>query len=222
MKRVLVTAGGTRECIDGVRYLSNFSTGRTGLLIAEQLYEAGFDVVLLRAKTAPTSPYGFRQEEFEDYASLAKFFTGEFLKNFDCLIQAAAVADFVIERILQGNREIEPSSKLSSDTKLSIELRPTPKLIQQVKKLHPQIYLIGFKLTNTEDLQAQRQAVHKLFTDSKADLVVFNDLRDKGNGQHLYQILRSDHFVLKTGTTSTELAADLCQHLKEFKHVSLS
>ncbi|HET7535081.1 MAG TPA: bifunctional phosphopantothenoylcysteine decarboxylase/phosphopantothenate--cysteine ligase CoaBC, partial [Candidatus Didemnitutus sp.] len=92
--RVLVTAGGTAEPIDGVRVLTNTSTGGTGADIATHLERRGHEVVLLRARNAARPAAPCREEQFESYAELdAALMHLLGTERFDAVIHAAAVSD---------------------------------------------------------------------------------------------------------------------------------
>src|SRR3954454_9024821 len=91
--RVLVTAGGTREPIDSVRYVGNRSSGRMGLAVAEEAARRGAEVTLIAANVALPRPNGVRSVEVESAAQLEAASREEFPES-DVLVMAAAVADF--------------------------------------------------------------------------------------------------------------------------------
>src|SRR5581483_8889492 len=115
-KRVLVTAGGTREPLDSVRYLGNRSSGRMGVALAEEARRRGADVVLLAANLAVPPPAGVETiptptaETMRD-AALA-------LPDVDALLLAAAVADYRPASVLAGKRT-------KDDAGWTLELEPT-------------------------------------------------------------------------------------------------
>ncbi|MCB0393923.1 MAG: bifunctional phosphopantothenoylcysteine decarboxylase/phosphopantothenate--cysteine ligase CoaBC, partial [Bdellovibrionales bacterium] len=94
--RVLITAGGTSEPIDGVRYITNFSTGKTGASIADEFSVSQHDVVYLHARSAEL-PKSFNviRKSFFTYQDLKSLLEKE-LKNhsYDLVIHAAAVSDY--------------------------------------------------------------------------------------------------------------------------------
>ncbi|MEX2044583.1 MAG: bifunctional phosphopantothenoylcysteine decarboxylase/phosphopantothenate--cysteine ligase CoaBC, partial [Opitutus sp.] len=98
--RVLITSGGTAEPVDGVRVLTNTSTGRTGALIAGHFARAGHEVVLLRAHNAGQPAGAVREEVFGTFGELDALLT-RFLgaEDFDAVIHAAAVGDFSVAGI---------------------------------------------------------------------------------------------------------------------------
>ena len=101
--KVLITSGGTREPIDGVRSITNSSTGRTGATLADELLSRGHDVVYMHAASAilPTSSSPrLRLRSFVDFKSLESAMSEELSRNrFDAVIHAAAVSDFSVATI---------------------------------------------------------------------------------------------------------------------------
>ena len=91
--RVLVTAGGTREPIDSVRYVGNRSSGRMGIALAEEAARRGAEVTLVAANVTPAKPAGVRTVDVESAADLLEAVDSAFADT-DVLLMAAAVADF--------------------------------------------------------------------------------------------------------------------------------
>ena len=178
--RVLVTAGGTAEPIDGVRVLTNTSTGATGAGIATFLARRGHDVVLLRARTALAADGPCREETFGSFAELEaalRRLLGTGL--FDAVIHAAAVSDFGVDLIV-GTDGVVPAGvggKIESSRAQQLRLRPHPKLVDGLRALSPSpLTVVAFKLTHGAGESAAVEAVRKLFEHSGADYVVHNDL----------------------------------------------
>jgi phosphopantothenoylcysteine decarboxylase/phosphopantothenate--cysteine ligase len=116
--RVLVTAGGTREPIDSVRYVGNRSSGRMGAALAEEAARRGAEVTLIAANVTLPRPEGVRVIDVETAAQLESAAREEF-PNADVLLMAAAVADF-----RPGDPAADKIKKAGRD-RLSIELEPT-------------------------------------------------------------------------------------------------
>ena len=191
-RRVLVSAGGTEEPIDGVRTLSNLSSGRTGAQIARALAQAGHEVTLLAGRRSQTAGPQVRHLEFSDYASLASLLERELSENFyDWLIHAAAVSDYSVYEIqiddhrLGANNQVKLSSQAE---KMTLHLRRNPKLLPQLKTFsaNPNLRVVGFKLTQNAHPDEQRDAVRKLFASGGVDYVLHNDLAgiDVAQGRH--------------------------------------
>ncbi|HVU32249.1 MAG TPA: bifunctional phosphopantothenoylcysteine decarboxylase/phosphopantothenate--cysteine ligase CoaBC [Opitutaceae bacterium] len=178
--RVLVTSGGTSEPIDGVRVLSNTSTGATGALIADELMRAGHDVLLVRAESASRASLAPAEETFVTFADLdavlARRLGGE---DFDAIIHAAAVSDFSVASIeVNGTAWVPGEGKIPSAGEPVLRLRRNPKLLDalRARSRNRGIRVVGFKLTRGADDAAARAAVASLFARGAVDFVVHNDL----------------------------------------------
>lgn len=170
-RRVIVTAGGTQEPIDPVRYISNRSSGKMGYALAEAARDRGAQVVLVSAPTAIAGPVGVKlvpvgtAEEMRD-AVLAE------LPGCDGLVMAAAVADYRAEA---------PSSQKIKRTasELAIRLVRNPDILGEASS-HPQRpkVVVGFA-AESQDLVVNAQA--KLAS-RNLDLIVANDITAAGSG----------------------------------------
>ncbi len=177
---VLVTSGGTAEPIDGVRVLTNRSTGRTGAGIADHFSRRGHDVVLLRARNSAPATAPVRGEEFESFAELDAALrrllrSGEF----DAVIHAAAVGDFGVESVtVAGLAQPLTGGKLDSTSAPVLRLRPNAKLVDGLRDLsrNPELQVVAFKLTHGVTADASHATIMDLFVRSGADFVVHNDL----------------------------------------------
>lgn len=186
--RVLVTSGGTAEPIDGVRVITNTSTGATGALIADELARAGHEVVLVRARMAarPSEHGGVRQVEFGTFAELEAVLRAELGgAEFDAVIHAAAVSDFAVEAIETAGRVWRPGEgKLASGDAPVLRLKRNPKLLDQLRtwSRRPGVCVVAFKLTNGAGPEEVGAAVDGVFAGGVADFVVHNDLGARGGG----------------------------------------
>jgi phosphopantothenoylcysteine decarboxylase/phosphopantothenate--cysteine ligase len=177
--RVLVTSGGTSEPVDGVRVLTNTSTGGTGALVAGYFRERGHDVLLLRSRTA-RSAAGVREKTFFTFADLDAALTRELGEaEFDVVIHAAAVGDFSVHAIaVDGQIHPPGAGKLSSDVAPTLHLRRNPKLLDTLRRRsrNPAVRVVAFKLTQGAGPEQIRAAILPMFASGAADLVVHNDL----------------------------------------------
>src|SRR6266568_2043 len=195
-KKVIVTAGGTEEKIDDVRFITNRSSGKMGIAIAEACYERGAEVLLLRAKNAIMPRYHLREKIFtttEDLLHLIK----ENINNYDYCYHTAAVSDFRIKNKQDG--------KISSKNSVMLELEPQKKIIDHIKKINPRIKLIAFKAEYESDISKLKQAaLHKL-EKTHIDAVVANDIsqKDKGFEANTNEVL----IVLPDGKTKQLMLA---------------
>ncbi len=206
-KKILITAGGTQEPIDAVRVITNLSTGKTGIQLADLFLQMGFDVTLIKAKKSNVDNLSSEVQiiNFETFSDLSNVLHKELSKNiYDTVIHAAAVSDYSIASISDGKSNKSnlksisknksdsiPESKLSSDAfELTLKLTRNPKLIDEIKNWsrNKKVKLIGFKMTATKNKNLQTDAVEKLFRHSMADLVVHNDLSEINEDTHMFHI----------------------------------
>lgn len=217
--RVLVTAGGTAEPVDGVRVLTNTSTGATGALIATHLSRAGHDVVLLRAQGALAADGPCREETFVTFAQLEAVLRRLLAAEvFDAVIHAAAVSDYSADMVVMADGAPLPAatgSKLASGGAPVLRLRPNPRLVDSLRgwSLSP-FKLVAFKLTHGAEAAQAGEAVRKLFAHSGADFVVHNDLAARrADGAFPADILRPDGTVAAHCADRVALAAELAELL---------
>ena len=169
-KKVLVTAGPTREFLDPVRFLSNPSSGKMGYELAREAMMRGADVTLISGPTAllPPTKAKFRKVE------RAEEMEEEVLKNFpeaDIVIMASAVSDF---------RFSQPFSRKIKKQKMpkKIELIQTQDILAKLGKRKRGKVLVGFA-AETEDMMANASAKLR---EKNLDLIVANNVRDTGIG----------------------------------------
>ncbi len=165
--RVLVTAGGTREPIDSVRYVGNRSSGRMGLALAEEAARRGADVTLVAANVALRAPAGVRVVEVQTAAELLAAARAAFA-DAHVLLMAAAVADFRPAEALD-----EKISKTGRD-RLALELEPTADVLTTLaRERHPGQTLVGFAAEHGEGAVERGRAKLRA---KGLDAVVVNDI----------------------------------------------
>lgn len=166
--RVLVTAGGTREPIDSVRYVGNRSSGRMGLALAAAAAERGAEVTVVLANVTLPAPDGARVVHVETAAQLSAACADEFPRC-DVLLMAAAVADF--RPVAPVDRKLK---KTEPGTAKQIELEPTEDIISQLAaRRTPQQLLVGFAAEHGEGAVAYgRDKLER----KGLDAIVINDI----------------------------------------------
>ncbi|MDQ5980088.1 MAG: phosphopantothenoylcysteine decarboxylase / phosphopantothenate---cysteine ligase [Verrucomicrobiota bacterium] len=218
-RRVLVTAGGTAEPVDGVRVLTNTSTGATGALIATHLSRAGHDVVLLRAQNAIAADGPCREETFVTFAQLEAGLRRLLAAGpFDAVIHAAAVSDYRVDTVvLADGTALATSGKMASGEAPVLKLRANPRLVDQLRGWSRTPFtLVAFKLTHGAETGQAADAVKKLFAHSGADYVVHNDLAARhADGSFPADILQSDGSVAAHCTNRSALADELTRLVGE-------
>ena len=171
-KKVLMTAGPTIEKIDPIRIITNHSTGKTGVLLASELVSAGAKVTLVYGPGITEPPKGAKIIPVQTVTDMFNEVKKQMKKKFDIIILAAAASDYI------------PKNKYSKKIKstrnsLTIELKKAPKIIDHIKKLQKDVFLIGFKAeTDISKKELVIRAKQKL-RDSKADMIIANDIGKK-------------------------------------------
>ncbi len=129
---VVVTSGATTESVDPIRTLSNRASGKTGRAVARACYARGAGVVLVH--DGPKIPWA----DTEQVESAAEMLAAaeDHAPEADALVSAAAISDYTVDTA---------GEKLRSGQELTLELEPTPKLIDTVRESHPDLPVVGFK-----------------------------------------------------------------------------
>ncbi len=170
-KRVLVTAGGTREPVDDVRYLGNRSSGRMGVALAEEARRRGAEVTLLAANLSVAPPHGVTVVSTPTAAEMAA--AAARIDAYDIAICAAAVADYRPAEAIAGKRVKDADG-------WSLELVPTVDIARALgeRKTSGQV-LVTF---GAEIGEAGLDRKRGMLTSKNADVVVFNDVSVPGIG----------------------------------------
>ena len=164
----MVTAGGTREPIDPVRYIGNRSSGKMGYALAEAARDRGADVTLITAPTSLDEPGGVSVVKVGTAIEMKKA-VAKAVKKADALVMAAAVADYQPEVIAKAKIKKEAAQNLT------LKLVKTPDILNEVKG---DFIKVGFA-AESEDLIAN--AKRKL-QNKKLDLIVANDITRADSG----------------------------------------
>ena len=162
-KKIVITAGPTYEAIDAVRGITNLSSGKMGIELAKNASRRGAEVVLVYGPGVEKVPAGMH---VVNVVSAREMLTevAKAMRDADVLISAAAISDY--EPLMAMD------SKMPSDKNIDLELRATPKLVSEIRKLFPEKVIVGFKL---EKENVVERAYAKLEQDG-LDLVVGNHI----------------------------------------------
>jgi len=208
-KKIIITAGGTIEKIDDVRYITNRSSGKMGVALAEECYLRGADVLLLRAKNSVEPRYLIKEKIFktaEELFSLIK----ENIKNTDFFYQVAAVSDYKVDKSFKG--------KISSEKSFDLKLVPQIKIVDQIKKISPKTFLIAFKAEyNLSEKLLIEKALEKL-KETQADVIIANDIShdDRGfesDNNEVYVISKNGSVNKIPLTTKREVAKKIIESI---------
>lgn len=170
-KRILITAGPTREAIDPVRFLSNHSSGKMGYALAKSAVRRGAAVTLISGPVALERPDGL--EKFIPVESAAEMYQAvlESFASQDIVIMSAAVADYRPKMV--SRQKIK-----KTESTLAIELTKNIDILAELGKIKQEQKLIGFA-AETEHLE---EYARKKLLQKNLDLIVANDLTQAGAG----------------------------------------
>ena len=166
-KKILVTAGATIEEIDPVRVITNKSSGKMGVYLAEEAAKRGAEVTLIRGKDS-VEPMFFGIKDLIINSVKDLFDKIKENLNNDIMVHAAAVSDFTL------NNKIDEKLKSSQD--LHLELTPTTKIFEKIKSLNKNTFLVGFKAEYNVSEEELINRSHDLLKSADADLIVANDI----------------------------------------------
>jgi len=173
-RKIIVTAGGTREVLDPVRFISNYSSGKQGYALAQAALDFGGDVILISAPTSLKAPRGCELVKVESADQMLKAVLKE-IDSAHALIMSAAVADFrpvVIEK-----EKIKKEKGIDA-----IKLENTVDILSEVSKAKKtrnlELKIVGFA-AESQNLKANAQ---KKMNDKGMDMIVANDITDPQAG----------------------------------------
>ena len=180
-KKVLITAGGTKERIDPVRYISNDSSGKMGYALAEDAAQKGAEVILISATTALPVPNGVKIEHVESAREMQE----EVLNYFpamDIAIMVAAVSDYRVKE-----PATQKMKKTDDENEITLTLVKNPDILKQLGNLKKENQtVIGFAAETHQVMEFARQKLDK----KNADFIIANDVSDQsiGFGSDMHQV----------------------------------
>jgi phosphopantothenoylcysteine decarboxylase/phosphopantothenate--cysteine ligase len=218
--RILITAGGTREYIDPVRFISNASSGKMGYALARAALKAGHQVTLITAATTQREPAGAESIRVESTNEMFEAVKKHFARC-DCLIMAAAVADYTPVR--------SAKTKLKKGSNhLAIKLKPTPDILKWAGKQR-KVKSKKHALSKAEGVKGKRQIVvgfaledknlrvnaEKKLTDKNLDMIVANSPEAIAADKSDVQIKTPDNSWTKIENATKTAIAKKVVHLAE-------
>lgn len=209
-KKILITAGATREFFDSIRFISNPSTGLMGINIANIAAIYGAIVTLLLSEYAleHTILPDIKLIRFKSHADLMKkiirLISSE---KYDIYISTAAISDFIPEKL--------SSDKIDSGTEINLILKPSKKIIDKVRELSTNIVICGFK-AETDIQKLYKESEEMLFRD--IDMVVANLVGDTGfgTGETEIHIFKKNKEVKTYSGNKFKVSAEILESLQEF------
>jgi phosphopantothenoylcysteine decarboxylase/phosphopantothenate--cysteine ligase len=212
-RRVLITAGPTRAYIDAFRYISNPSSGKMGVAIAEDALERGAEVTLVYGPATAPPPAAAKIVNVETTEEMLHAVVGELkAKKYDVAILSAAASDWG-----PADRRME---KVPSDQgEWVLRLKALPKVIAQVKKADPKVLLVGFKAEYKISDEELIERSYKRLREMKMDLIVANDVSKENRG---FNVDTNEVFIIDPKgdvlhislTTKKEVASKLLDKVK--------
>lgn len=210
-KNIIITSGGTSEAIDNVRKITNSSSGKLGMIIANELLkeEENIDTLYYLCSKTAFRPIHEKVKVIEIGGTMDLKEKVEDLltqERIDCFIHSMAVSDYMVDYVttasllaqtieenegknlvtaIKENKNTIQATKISShEDNLMILLKPTPKIISLIKTISPKTYLVGFKLLDQVSEEELIEVATNLKNKNHCDLVVANDLNNIRMGNH--------------------------------------
>ncbi|ORM39236.1 phosphopantothenoylcysteine decarboxylase [Francisella endosymbiont of Ornithodoros moubata] len=205
-KKVLITVGATVEDIDGVRYLSNYSSGKMGLALVKQLLARGANVTVLKAKTTINFDINHSQLKIVKTLSADEMNQAmlELAKDSDIFIGCAAVADYKIK-----NKFTNKIKKI--DDSLTLEFIKNPDILINCKQHYPQIFAIGFAAESQNIIEyAQAKLIKK-----NINMIVANETNVFGKDDSSVTILSKHQNKQYKNKSKSEIAKIILGFAKE-------
>ena len=176
-RRVLVTAGPTVEHIDPVRIVTNRSSGKMGLAIAEETASRGANTTLILGPGTVNPPTGIKTIRVESTSELLAAILGELKHNVpDLVFAAGAPTDY--KPVTVAPKKIKTREK----PQITLELRATPKILTEIRKVSPKTFLVAFKTEHNVSNEELIDEAFKVIHEKNADLVAANDVGHEGVG----------------------------------------
>jgi len=176
-KKVIVTAGPTLEYIDPVRIIMNKSSGKMGVAVAEEALSRGAEVTLIYGPGTSIPPIDAKKIPVETSKEMYEAVISELKsKKYDIAIATAAVADWAPEE------HFEYKVPTSTTPELTVKLKPTPKIIDAIKKINPDTFLVAFRAEYNLSDEELVQSAYERLKKAKADLIAANDIGRKEVG----------------------------------------
>jgi len=202
-KKILITAGPTIEYIDPIRTITNQSSGKTGVLLTSELISAGSKVTLIYGPGIEIPPKGANVIKVSTSKDMFNEVKKQMKKKYDVVIMAAAIADYTPQK---------PSKKKikSSQETLQISLKKAPKIIDHIKKIQKDVFLVGFKAEINLSKKELIMEARKKMKESNADMIVANDvgsIRYRKNQENNEVIIVNSKTEISSGWSKKEKIA---------------
>lgn len=236
--KILVTGGGTSEDVDGVRRITNMSTGSLAFEILQAFDGKGHELIYLHGLTAKlpeiaslrSYPCGGTQEVYD---TMKELLTKE---KIDVVVHAMAISDFTVgyvitkdalaeevsraknkEEILrilnQPKLALERNQKISSSEELILGLKKTVKILPELKKWNPDIFLVSFKLLRDVEKEELLAVARRQLKETNSNLVLANDFKELSMETHRAYLVNEEETVEVIGKRN--IAKALVEHIEK-------
>ena len=208
-KKVLITAGGTKERIDPVRYISNDSSGKMGYALAEDAVKKGAEVILISATKALPVPNGVKMEYVESAREMQEKVMNHF-SSVDIAIMVAAVSDYRVKE-----PATQKMKKTDDEDEITLTLVKNPDILKQLGSLKKEGQIvIGFAAETHQVIEFAKQKLVK----KNADFIIANDVSDQsiGFGSDMHQVTilsKNGEEILLPKVSKHLLAKEIWNHL---------
>jgi len=211
-KNVLITAGPTIEYIDPVRVITNQSSGKTGVLLASELISAGAKVTLIYGPGKESPPKGAKVVTVQTLQEMFNAVEKEMKRKFDIVIMAAAASDYIPHK--------SSATKINSDLdEIVLKLKRTPKIIDKIKKMQKDVFLVGFKAETSVSKESLVKQARKKIRESGADFIIANDIgikRYKENPDYNNVVVVDSKKIIESGwKTKSKIAKFIRNELEK-------
>jgi phosphopantothenoylcysteine decarboxylase/phosphopantothenate--cysteine ligase len=202
-RHIVITSGPTSESIDPVRLLTNRASGRTGRAVAKACYVRGADVTLVH--DGEDVPYAdvLSVESAAEMLDAVRSVADEA----DVLVSAAAISDYTVDAA---------SEKIPSGREMTLELDPTPKLIDTIREECPELPIVGFKVETSGDEETLIDQARETLRRAGLSFVVANDASVMGSETTRVLLVEEDDVTVREGEKAevgARIAAALVSHL---------
>ncbi len=208
-KKVLITAGGTKERIDPVRYISNDSSGKMGYALADDAIKKGAEVVLISATTTLPVPNGVKIKYVESAREMQEKVLNHF-SSVDIAIMVAAVSDYRVKE-----PATQKMKKTDDEDEITLTLVKNPDILKQLGSLKKEGQtVIGFAAETHQVIEFAKQKLVK----KNADFIIANDVSDQsiGFGADMHQVTilsKTGEEILLPKVSKQLLAKEIWNHL---------
>ena len=206
-----MTAGPTIEKIDSVRVITNQSSGKTGTLLAANLISAGAKVTLVYGPGTENPPNGVKLIKVKSVHEMFSEIKNCLKTKFDIVIMSAAAADYVPKN--------SSSSKIKSNkNEINVRLVKAPKIIDSIKKIQKDTFLIGFKAETDISKKELVSRAKKKLKESKANMIIANDIGKRYKKDSSYNeiiVVDSESATHIPRTKKERLSKIICKNIEK-------